>query len=253
MSQRSDPKLDVSPSPRPSRRQPAKTCNSARWPDRRAIVVLTGFLVVRGLRASGSEWTLLQGDRSTASRHADRRLSAISLPSHHYARGPAGLVSTTTANESLLVVALGERVSGITGFVSRTGDIDQASRCDDRRPSSSRVRSTIRWSETDGGEIWQRIPPEAAGRRPHAARACNCVYPVIVLGKVQVVNDLVEDHPFLIAINLLAPPNEAFSIFDADLDGHRVTMAADAAISTTASRCSTTAGPRASGSKMTTA
>ena len=38
----------------------------------------------------------------------------------------------------------------------------------------------------------------------------------LVLAKVQVVNDMVEDHPYLITINLLAPPNEAFSIFDAN-------------------------------------
>ena len=46
------------------------------------------------------------------------------------------------------------------------------------------------------------------------------------MGKVQVINDIVEDHPYLIVVNLFAPDQEAYSIFEAELDGHRVTMAA---------------------------
>jgi hypothetical protein len=41
-----------------------------------------------------------------------------------------------------------------------------------------------------------------------------------------VVNDLVEGHPFLVVINSFAPPEKAFSIFDASRNGHRLTMAA---------------------------
>ena len=49
---------------------------------------------------------------------------------------------------------------------------------------------------------------------------------VTVLGKVQVINDVVQDHPYLIMVNLFATDNEAYSIFEAALEGHRVTMAA---------------------------
>ncbi len=79
--------------------------------------------------------------------------------------------------------------------------------------------------ESSGGAIWQRIPPDSAVVG-HKLGGLACAYPVRVLGKVQVINDIVEDHPFLIVANLFASGNEAFSIFEAELEGHRVTMAA---------------------------
>ncbi len=79
--------------------------------------------------------------------------------------------------------------------------------------------------ETEGGTIWRRLPGEVmvigqvlAGRQ--------CVYPVPVLLKVEVINDVVEDQPFLVTGNILAPPDRAFSIFDASVGGRRVTMSA---------------------------
>ena len=54
----------------------------------------------------------------------------------------------------------------------------------------------------------------------------KCVYPLLVLGKVQVVNDLVLDHPFLVVSNVGAPSGQGCSIYDANLNGQRVTMAA---------------------------
>ena len=66
----------------------------------------------------------------------------------------------------------------------------------------------------------------------------------------QVINDMVDDHPYLVVVNPFAAPALAFSIFDAKLDGHRVTMA-PRAISRTESRCSTTGEPRVSGSNET--
>ena len=79
--------------------------------------------------------------------------------------------------------------------------------------------------ESSGGAIWQRIPPDSAVVG-HKLGGLACAYPVRVLGKVQVINDIVEDHPYLIVANLFASGNEAFSIFEAELEGHRVTMAA---------------------------
>lgn len=77
--------------------------------------------------------------------------------------------------------------------------------------------------EADGGTIWRAMPDDVpvvgeilAGRR--------CVYPLPVLLRVEVVNDIVEERPFLITVNLLATLDKACAIFDATLDGHRVTM-----------------------------
>jgi len=77
--------------------------------------------------------------------------------------------------------------------------------------------------ESDGGTIWRRMPSDVlvigqvlAGRQ--------CVYPLPVLRKVEVINDVVDDQPFLITMNILAPPDRACSIFDATIDGRRVTL-----------------------------
>ena len=80
--------------------------------------------------------------------------------------------------------------------------------------------------ETNGGAIWQRIPSESHGRRPHAGRAEVRLSGLGVLGKVQVINDMVEDHPFLIVANCSLPERRLTPSYDANLDGHRVTMAA---------------------------
>jgi hypothetical protein len=78
--------------------------------------------------------------------------------------------------------------------------------------------------ETGGGKIWQRIPSQAQVVG-HVLADRQCAYPVLVLLKVQVINDVVGDQPFLVTANVLAQPSEAFSIYDASLDGRRVTMA----------------------------
>jgi hypothetical protein len=44
--------------------------------------------------------------------------------------------------------------------------------------------------------------------------------------RVEVVNDVVDDRPFLVTASVLSAPENACAIFDANLDGHRVTMAA---------------------------
>jgi hypothetical protein len=77
--------------------------------------------------------------------------------------------------------------------------------------------------ETEGGTIWRKMPAEVqvigqllAGR--------PCAYPLPVLLKVEVINDVVEDQPFLVTLNIMAPADQACSIFDATLEGRRVTL-----------------------------
>jgi hypothetical protein len=79
--------------------------------------------------------------------------------------------------------------------------------------------------EINDGTIWKRIHPEAmvVGYRLEGQK---CVYPLGVLGKVEVINDVVEGHPYLIDANPFVPARDGFSIYDAVLDGHRVTMSA---------------------------
>ncbi|MFI5460358.1 MAG: DUF3179 domain-containing (seleno)protein [Isosphaerales bacterium] len=108
-------------------------------------------------------------------------------------------------------------------FRFQQGEIDPARLC---RPTSEYVSRAIDYPlvETGGGTIWQRIPSEAMVVG-HTLRGQNCVYPTAVLGKVQVINDIVEDHPFLVVVNLFLPHQAEFSIYEATLDERRLTMA----------------------------
>jgi hypothetical protein len=93
------------------------------------------------------------------------------------------------------------------------------------RPPAVFVSQTIDYPlvESGSGAIWDRIPPrEAIVGSTIAGR--KCAYPVAVLGKVLVINDIVDDRPYVVVLNPLATPALAYSIFETELDGHRVTM-----------------------------
>jgi hypothetical protein len=102
------------------------------------------------------------------------------------------------------------------------GEIDPSRLC---RPTGEYIVRPIDFPlvENRGGAIWQRVPPESVVVG-HTIENQKCVYPVAILGKVLVINDLVDRHPYLIVVNPLLRPVVAFSIFDASLDGHRVTF-----------------------------
>jgi hypothetical protein len=78
--------------------------------------------------------------------------------------------------------------------------------------------------ETGGGTIWKRMTSETR------VIGCKiekhvCVYPVPILGKVIVINDIVDEHPYLIVENPFAKPVVAYSIYDTLLEGRRITLA----------------------------
>ena len=122
-------------------------------------------------------------------------------PLASYAEGP-GDWFRDEGDQSLLW-SKWEAGVGHQWFHFRHGDIDRAHLS---RPKTLFVSRPIDYPliETAGGEIWQRIPPDSAVVG-HTLLGLKCVYPVLVLGKVQVVNDLVHDHPFLVVSNAFAP------------------------------------------------
>lgn len=77
--------------------------------------------------------------------------------------------------------------------------------------------------ESKGGPIWGRIPAEARVVGFGLA-GIEAVYPLLLLDKVQVVNDLFDRRPLLVTYNPLAAPGEAVDVYEAVLDGDRVTM-----------------------------
>ncbi|MCA1686642.1 MAG: DUF3179 domain-containing protein [Planctomycetia bacterium] len=77
--------------------------------------------------------------------------------------------------------------------------------------------------ERQGGPRWSRIPDEAfvVGQR---LGGVDNVYPLLVLDKVFVVNDTIDDHPYLVANNPLVPLSERVAVYETVVDGRRVTM-----------------------------
>jgi Protein of unknown function (DUF3179) len=183
-----------------------------------AIVVLMGVLV-REARSLWSEWALLQSEKSGVSHNAVIGYHDIA-PVVTYAVGPNDWFRRE-GDESLLW-AKWEAGVGHQWFRFAHGDIERARVA---RPPTILISRPIDYPITEiaGGEVWQRVPPESevVGL---TLEGVKCAYPVLVLGKVQVVNDVVEEHPFLIVVNLFAAPDKAYSIYDANHEGHRLTM-----------------------------
>jgi hypothetical protein len=77
--------------------------------------------------------------------------------------------------------------------------------------------------ETGGGEIWGRIPP-AADMFGLSIGKTRCAYPLMVLAKVLVVNDLVDGTPRLVHLDPFVASREAVAVYDPRLDGRRITL-----------------------------
>ena len=78
-------------------------------------------------------------------------------------------------------------------------------------------------TEAKGGPIWGRIPSDAPVVGLDLAGVA-AVYPLLVLDRVQVVNDLIAGRPILVTYNPYAPPDSCVKVYEALLDGQRVTM-----------------------------
>jgi len=77
--------------------------------------------------------------------------------------------------------------------------------------------------EVGDGTIWRRIP-EAADVVGHEVGGVANVYPLLLLDKVEVVNDLIAEHPFLVTYNPFAPRPKCVNVYVAELGGERVRM-----------------------------
>jgi hypothetical protein len=183
-----------------------------------AIVALMGVLV-REAQSLWSEWTSLRNEMLVVNHSAVIGYRDIS-PLVTYAVGPQDWFRHD-GDESLLW-AKWEAGVGHQWFRFTDGDIDQARVA---RPQTILISRPIDYPITEmaGGLVWQHVPleSEVLGMTLEGVR---CAYPVLILEKVQVVNDVIEERPFLIAVNLLAPPDKAYSIYAANHDGRRLTM-----------------------------
>jgi Protein of unknown function (DUF3179) len=77
--------------------------------------------------------------------------------------------------------------------------------------------------EVGGGPRWELIPSNAlvVGMLVNDVPS---VYPMLLLRKVEVINDEIDQRPFLITCTPFVPEREAVSVYNPMLDGRRVTM-----------------------------
>jgi hypothetical protein len=185
------------------------------------VILVLAIFVFKGAQNLWQEWALLQDAVGSARASAPVGFLEIA-PTASYAAPPRELIRQE-GNETLLW-SRWEKGVGHHWFHFPKGDIDPAHL---RHPDTVMTSRAIDYPivESSGGTIWKRLPSEC-GVVGLKLAGLQCAYPVTVLGKVQVINDVVQDHPYLIVVNLFATDNEAYSIFEAELDGHRVTMAA---------------------------
>lgn len=92
-------------------------------------------------------------------------------------------------------------------------------------PIGRDVIQAIDWPlvEVGGGPLWQRIPWDA----PVAGALFDgvaSVYPMLVLRKVEVVNDQVQNRPVLVLFTPFMADEEAVSLYDPVIDGKRITL-----------------------------
>jgi len=184
-----------------------------------AILVVSVYLQAQA-RNLWHECIMLQGEIRAAQRRAVVGYLNIA-PVTTYAEPPA-IWYHKEGDESLLWSGWRDG-DGHPWFRFQHGDIDPARLC---RPTCEYVSPAIDYPlvETKGGAIWRRMPSETLVVG-HTLQGQNCVYPAAVLGKVQVINDIVQGHPFLVVVNLFATHQPEFSVFEAALDDRRLTMA----------------------------
>lgn len=77
--------------------------------------------------------------------------------------------------------------------------------------------------ENGGGPIWERIP-EGAGIIGVSLAGCSCAYPMTVLRKVAVVNDVIGDQPYLLHLDPFQGSDGKVAVHEARIDGHRITF-----------------------------
>ncbi|APW60229.1 DUF3179 domain-containing (seleno)protein [Paludisphaera borealis] len=184
-----------------------------------AVVVLVGLpLVVTG-RIVWGEWQALREEERRAVDTAVvgypniyPRVSKASKPDPWF----------RVEGDTIFVWSGWKQGEGHCWFRAHLGDFERREMSE---PIGRDVSQAIDYPmiENGGGPIWERIPG-GAGVAGLALGGCSCAYPMTVLGKVLIVNDVIEDRPYLIHLDPFHESETPVSIFDARLEGHRITL-----------------------------
>jgi hypothetical protein len=206
-----------------SESRPGRVAHYFRHPLGRALVVGAigiGAIVVwlRG-RALWEELNLLQQEVAAADFAAVVGYPEI-YPRTRFAQPPGRRFRQD--GESVLLWADWVAGKGHRWYRIAPGDLDPARLFEPHQAFLARAIDNPK-VETLGGTIWSKMPADVMVFG-HVLADRQCVYPLPVLQKVEVINDVVDGQPFLVTMNILSPLDQACSIFDATLDGHRVTL-----------------------------
>jgi hypothetical protein len=170
-------------------------------------------------RALWHEWSVLRTEMSRVRASAVIGYPGIN-PHYSYAQRPVNWFRNE--GEDTLIWGGWKHGVGHQWFRVKQGEVDQALMSD---PMGRDVIQAIDEPvvERGGGTIWDRIPDEAfvVGQR---LGGVDTVYPLLILDKVIVVNDTVEEQPYLVTTNPLVPRPFQVAIYETVVDGHRVTM-----------------------------
>jgi hypothetical protein len=213
----SESESNLPPEPKPARSRREKFLINAAL----GAALLVG--VVYAVKQAGllwHEWVELQDDLHLSQLHSVAGYLNIA-PIASFAQGPSPWYRVE-GNQAFLWFGW-ERNSGHRWFQFGAGEIDPRRL---HRPTCDFITQAIDYPlvETNGGTIWHRIPAnsQVVGFKTEGQVS---VYPVAILGKVLVINDIVGKHPYMVVVSPFARQHVAFSIYDASLEGRRVTLA----------------------------
>jgi hypothetical protein len=183
-------------------------------------LVTVGTFLIAQARELWSECVELQNDLHESQQHSVAgylNIAPITSP----AAGPKDWYKVED-NQSFLWFGWDKRADH-RWFRFAQGEIDPERL---HRPAVEYIAQSIDFPlvETKGGTIWRRIPSEAPVVG-YKIENLVCVCPVAILGKVLVINDIVDKHPYMIVVNPFLRETVAFSVYDTSLDGRRVTLA----------------------------
>jgi hypothetical protein len=185
------------------------------------VVAIAALLVLIGVqgRTLWNEWSNLQDERAGARSSAVIGYPGLQ-PRFSFAEKPREWLRRD--GEHVLLWAGWNHGMGHTWFRVAPGDIDT-----DRMslPMGRDVMRPIDHAlvENGGGLIWGRVPDEALVASDRLGGVATA-YPMLVLDKVAVINDLIGGTPFLVSYNPLARPEEQVTVYEPVVNGSRVTM-----------------------------
>jgi len=183
-----------------------------------ASVALLAFIAVQARTIYG-EWTVLQAELTEV-----RRSSVIGYPGVHpsmsYAERPRDWYWRD--GDELLLWGGWRHGVGHSWFHVKPADIDMSKMSLPTGRDNQRAIDTP-IVETGGGALWSRVPDEAIVAGGVFA-GVETAYPVLILDKVAVVNDVIKERPFLITYNPQLPEDETLEAYEPIVNGRRVTM-----------------------------